>query len=159
MAGQIKGKTRAAVITAANKADGDFTERHYDEIVSHGYPGRFANAIAAVMNAADSRRRAAYVLAGIRPGDLAVYGSWPVEIERLGVAWPDPALPSLADGMTASEAREQVNGYLTAALNITTPPVGIVVIAADWRYRLTGGYNRTWLRVDTSRNKESSHDR
>jgi hypothetical protein len=92
------------------------------------------------------------------PGEHAEDGSWPVEIERLGAAWPDPALPPLADGMTASEAREQVNGYLTAALNITQP-VGIVVIAADWRYRLTGGYNRTWLRVDTSRNKESSHDR
>lgn len=64
----------------------------------------------------------------------------------------------IADGMTMSEVIEQVDGYFRAALNIT-PPVGIVVIAADWRYRLTGGYNRTWLRVDTSRNKESSHDR
>jgi hypothetical protein len=36
--------------------------------------------------------------------------------------WPDPALPPLADGMTASEAREQVNGYLTAALGITRQP-------------------------------------
>jgi hypothetical protein len=28
----------------------------------------------------------------------------------------------IADGMTASEAREQVNGYLTAALGITHQP-------------------------------------
>jgi hypothetical protein len=63
------------------------------------------------MNAADSRRRADYVLAGIQLGDLAEDGSW-----------PDPALPPLADGMAASEAREQVNGYLTAALGITRQP-------------------------------------
>jgi phage-related minor tail protein len=74
------------------------------------------------MDSVDSRRRAAHVLAGILAHDLAEDGSWPVEIERLGAAWPDPALPPLADGMTASETREQVNGYLTAALGITRQP-------------------------------------
>jgi hypothetical protein len=63
------------------------------------------------MNSADSRRCAAYVLAGIRPGDLAEDGSR-----------PDPALPSLAGGMTVSDGSEQVNGHLTASLDTTHQP-------------------------------------
>ena len=50
---------------------------------------------------------------------LGADGSCPIAIERLGAAWPDPALPSLADGMTSSDGSEQVNGYLDTALSIT----------------------------------------
>jgi hypothetical protein len=78
------------------------------------------------------------VLAGIRPGDLAEDGSWPVAIARLGAAWPDPALPSLADGMTASDG-PRTSERLPGRRARHHTPAGIVVIAAVSRHRHVGG--------------------